>query len=34
MGLAPSSVCINPEKTAVSRCLSQFFNTLLRGGIL
>jgi hypothetical protein len=29
MGLAPSRVCDNPAKTVVSRCLSQFFNTLL-----
>ena len=29
MGLAPSQVDENPEKTVAARCLSQFFNTLL-----
>ena len=29
MGLAPSRVFENPTKTVVSRCLSQFVNTLL-----
>jgi hypothetical protein len=29
MGPAPSQVCENQAKMVVSRCLSQFFNTLL-----
>ena len=32
MGLAPSRVCENTAKNVVSRCLSQFFNTLLGAG--
>ena len=29
MGLAPSRVTQIPTKTAIARCLSHFFNTLL-----
>jgi hypothetical protein len=29
MGLAPSGTARTPGETAVVRCLSQFFNTLL-----
>jgi hypothetical protein len=30
MGLAPSNLEQTPRKTVIARCLSQFFNTLLR----